>query len=101
MPSSLPISKSYSSPLRITSISQILLVLLTGFLADFGVMVTWTIYAVCTFWAVALLVILRRRNKPTEFDLFFVRFGFFVIVSVYALFGPHIYEFVQTVVLKN
>lgn len=97
----LPGSKNYFRSLRISGLSQIFLLLLTGFVADGGVAGMWTLYAVGTFWVGALLVMIRRRNNPSELDLFFVGYGFVVIAFIYILFGAHIYEFVQTSVLGN
>lgn len=101
IPPGLPGSKNYFRSLRISGLSQIFLLLFTGFLADGGVAGIWTLYAGGTFWVGTLLVMIRRRNNPSQLDLFSVGYGFLIIAFIYILFGPHIQEFVQTSVLGN
>ena len=97
----LPISKSYINPLRFTAISQLFMLVVTGLMADFGVMFTWVSYAVLTFWAVALLILIRRRNHPTGFDLSFVTCGFWIFTFIYILAGQYIYAYVQHAIFKH
>jgi hypothetical protein len=96
-----PISKNYWKNLKFTAISQLLMLVFTGFIADNGEVATWTIYSVCTFWVVAALILIRRPNSPTQWDLGFIRYGFWIIAFTYILAGQRIYEYVQRVVLKN
>jgi hypothetical protein len=97
----LPISKSYIKPLLCTVISQIMLVIFTGLMADFGMMLTWTIKSIWTFWAVMALIVIRRKSCPTQGDLRFVMWGFWVIAFIYILAGQHIYGYVQRVILNQ
>lgn len=97
----LPISKSYIKPLRYTVISQMLMLVFTGMIADFGVILTWVIYSIWTFWAVVALIVIRRRSCPTEGDLSFVAWGFLTIGFIYILAGQHIYDYVQRVVISQ
>ena len=97
----LPISKSYIKPLRFTAISQLIMLVLTSLMADYGVMMTWVSYAVWTYWIVALLILLRRRSNPTRWDLSFITCGFWIIAFIYILAGQHIYGYVQRVLLHH
>ena len=78
-----------------------LMLVFTGLMADHGVMLTWVIYSIWTFWAVVALIVIRRRSSPTQGDLSFVAWGFWVIAFIYILAGQHIYGYVQRVVLNQ
>ncbi|HEY1123832.1 MAG TPA: hypothetical protein VGE67_19595, partial [Haloferula sp.] len=51
-----------------TAILQFLIFGLGGLAADFGVLATWTMNAIATYWAVALPMLIFRRSRLTKFD---------------------------------
>ena len=77
------------------------MLVLTGLMADFGVMFTYVSYTVWTFWAVAALILIRRRNRPTRWDLAFITSGFWILAFIYIIAGQQIYGYVQRAILQH
>jgi hypothetical protein len=86
---------SLRADLRGTAVIQGLFTVLGGLAADFGVLGTWVLYAVATYWAVALPMLVFRRSRLTKVDAFFVRWGFLILLGIYVVFGATIHEWVQ------
>lgn len=85
---------SLGADLRGTAVLQSLFSIIGGLAADFGVLVTWVLYAIATYWAVVLPMLLFRRSRLTRFDVFFVRWGFLILLGIYVTFGATIHEWV-------
>lgn len=78
-----------------TAILQVLLAVLGGLAADFGVLATWVMNAIATYWVVVLPMLIFRRSCLTKFDIWFLRWGFLILLGIYLTFGATIHEWVQ------
>ena len=88
---SLPISASYRSAIWTAVKIQLVVTVICGFVTDqtlarlFGV-------ALVAFWVAAAVLILRRPQSPSAFDLWFVRFGFLAVSVVSVVLTPLIWH---------
>ena len=49
---------------------------------DSGQLLHWILFSIVTYWLMAAIIISRRPQEPTEWDLIFLRSGFVVILPV-------------------
>lgn len=74
------ISPRYRSPLLIGASFQAGFLLLATLVFDFGQLFQWTLSAIVIYWITAGLIISRRPQMPTNWDLLLLRSGFLVIL---------------------
>ena len=96
-----PVSMSYIKPLLCAVIPQMLMLVVTGLMADSGVMLTWVIYSIWTFWAIVALIVIRHRSRPTQGNLHFLTWGFWIIAFVFLLTGQLIEGYIRRVILQH
>src|SRR5262249_31952460 len=77
MSRTIPLSDTYRSPLRRALIIQLVAVVLSGLMVDYGrIFARITLIAGVAFWVGVLLMMVRRPQAPTAWDLWMVRWGF-------------------------
>jgi len=79
---SVSISPRYRDPILLGAVLQAGF-LLFGLLAfDSGQLLQWTLFAAVIYWIMAALIVSRRPQTPTKWDLIFLRSGFVIILPV-------------------
>jgi hypothetical protein len=76
------ISPRYRGPILIGACFQAAFLLLGSLALDFGQLLQWTLFATITYWLMAALIISRRPQMPTKWDLILLRSGFVLILPV-------------------
>lgn len=76
------ISHLYRGPILIGACFQAGFLLLGSLALDSGQLVQWTLFATITYWLMAALILFRRPQMPTKWDLILLRSGFMVILPV-------------------
>lgn len=76
------IPKGYGYNLRFSVVVQLFLLVLGLFATDFGQLAQWVIFSIAIYWAMAVIVIVRRPSIPTRGDLIAIRYGFVLILIV-------------------
>jgi membrane-associated protease RseP (regulator of RpoE activity) len=69
-------------------VQQTLLLLLAASVLDGGRLLRAFAGALTVSWAVSLILLLRRRDHPTTFDLAVIKYGFWFIIVLLLLMGP-------------
>ena len=71
----IPISESYRSALWTALIFSLIFVVLSALMLDGGELARLTGIALAVFWGAVAVIMLRRPQNPTSFDLFLIRYG--------------------------
>ena len=79
------ISRDYKSPIRDALVVSISLLIFSGLLLDMGITSWLFSRAFVVLWATTAVIVIRRPKTPTKIDVFFIRWGFLLIVA--ALIG--------------
>lgn len=74
------LSHRYRGPILVGACFQAVFLILGSFAFDFGQLLQWTLFATMTYWLLAALIIAKRPQMPTKWDLIFLRSGFVVIL---------------------
>lgn len=83
-----PVDKGLPKNLLFSFLMQAALLVISGFVSDFGESSRIILYSIVTFWVTALLVILRRRKKHSQGDLVFSKYGFiFILIAIGLIFS--------------
>lgn len=75
------LSSSYRPALRLAMFLQLFLAVFVGMLLDEGVMARFLLIASIAFWTGAALILFRRPQAPTRFDLSYLRIGLVVMLA--------------------
>jgi hypothetical protein len=76
------ISPRYRGPILVGGCFQVALFFLGLLAMDRGQLLEWTAFAAFTYWLMALLIISRRPQMPTKWDLILLSSGFVLILPV-------------------
>ena len=79
MKSNQSIAAGYIQGFIIALIFQAIFLLLGSIALDLGEQLRWTILSIIAYWITALIIVIRRPQSPTRFDLAAIRSGFIVI----------------------
>ena len=74
------ISPRYRGPILIGACFQAAFLLLGSLALDYGQLLQWTMFATIAYWLMAALIISKRPQMPTKWDLILLRAGFAVIL---------------------
>jgi hypothetical protein len=76
------IAATYWRPLRDGLILQSVLLVLSGLLLDGGLTAEINLIAWAAFWGGILVLLVRRPEMPTRFDLWVLRWGYLPLLVV-------------------
>lgn len=74
------ISPSYREATGVAAVIQVFVVFCSGLILDGGAIGQLCVMALPPFWAATAILIWRRPQQPTRFDLSFIRIGYLLIV---------------------
>jgi hypothetical protein len=75
------ISPAYDREIRKTLVTQVVVGCLAFLMLDGGIAARVVLVAFLGFWLCAAVVIARRPLAPTAFDLAFIRWGFWPVLT--------------------
>ena len=81
-------SGKYGSPLRDSLILQAFFLVLFWLALDGGMLFRYSLFILAPYWALVLLIVLRRPAEPTPLDLKVVRFGYLALWILLLLLSP-------------
>jgi hypothetical protein len=84
------LSKEYWRALQVSLAFQIFFGLFSALCLDGGQMLQWWAVTMLAYWVGLGLVVIRRPQEPTDFDLFLIRWSFPVLcflVTPFAAMG--------------
>ena len=79
MKSNQSIAAGYMQGFMIALMFQAIFLLLGSTCFDNGDLLRWVILSIIAYWILALIIVIRRPQSPTRFDLAAIRSGFIVI----------------------
>ena len=89
---SLKFSPKYARPLKFAVVEQVLLMVLSAFVMDTGEFANITVHAIIAYWALALIMLLRRPLAPTSADLIVLKWGTFLFFGISFFLTPFIWS---------
>ena len=85
---SLPLAPAYRKSITVALVLQVLTTLLLLTILDGGTLAKAGGAAMIGFWLGVALVMLRRPNMPSPFDLVYVRWGYLVMLIIAIALSP-------------
>jgi len=86
MKSNQSIAAGYMQGFMIALMYQAIFLLLGSIALDSGEQLRWVILSIIAYWILALIIVIRRPQSPTRFDLAAIRSGFIVIFFLVIFF---------------
>ena len=85
MPLTAKMGKAYRTPVLIAATLQVTIITVTSFNFDFGALFRVALLAIVPFWGAVIWIAHKRPNKPSKFDLTFIRVGYLPIFAILLL----------------
>lgn len=79
------ISSAYDRPIRFSLVCQVVIGLLAALTLDGGLIARVVGVAMLAYWLCVALVVARRPQSPSPFDLWLVRWGLWPVLLVACL----------------
>ena len=86
------VSPAYRGALGLVATQQILLGILAGMVLDGGALGFLYLYALVAFWAGFFMMLVRRPRNPTRTDVFFIKWGTFMLFLISIVMAPVIWK---------
>jgi hypothetical protein len=94
----LPVADTYRSAFRLALLQQIPWAMLCLLMLDFGRSAKICGIAMLAFWVAAFIMMARRPESPTRFDMGFIRWAFFPIFVVTFLLAEFVAPYLWLIV---
>lgn len=86
------VSPNYLQALGVAAAMQFFVLFFSGLLLDGGAIGQICLMALPPFWATAAMLIWRRPQQPTKFDLSLIRIGYLFVLVATLLLAPLIWR---------
>ena len=86
------VAPSYRRAVLVSAVLQVAVLFGSGLVLDFGALAQICWMALAPYWIGVFLVVWRRPQQPTRFDLALIRVGYLSVVAVTLFLAPLIWR---------